>query len=461
MARIYSMMLLFVVAFGSLPATAAPRTQPTVTSQIAQPGAINADFMGMAIRDPWYDFATNPTFPGQPNQAFQDTMGANLERIGVRWVRMDFHIEVPLANVNVDQTEVISAEIAKNDYFINTVAPQHNFKVLALLSFDLLQGTDAHILNTAPFTETSKFGGGVNRYTHAWLTRALMIADRYREKIAAYEVLNEENRLPQYVPNGPAGDAIQPAITARLLTKFYRLCKNIDPINENHGCSAATRIILGGIHPRGTLDGKGTNLTDAGYLSAVYAISDPNSPFMSFKTAHPSLNYPVDGIGYHPYPQEIRLSPNDALVNKGLSRMRTVLNTIDPNQQFWITEVGYNTGFDPDGPKNPIPAQTDAGQVAFMRDVYTSLAQRQLGNGQPEIANVFWFKYEDFPPATGANAQRWGVVHIPFTEGDPRCPAQSCYEVNGTPSLYRGSFLAYRELAGLPLNRAFMPLARR
>ena len=38
---------------------------------------------------------------------------------------------------------------------------------------------------------------------------------------------------------------------------------------------------------------------------------------------------------------------------------------LDPQQQFWVTEVGYNTGFDPDGPKNPIPAQTDAGQVAF------------------------------------------------------------------------------------------------
>ena len=54
--------------------------------------------------------------------------------------------------------------------------------------------------------------------------------------------------------------------------------------------------------------------------------------------------------------------------------MRAVLNTVDPGQQFWVTEVGYNVGFDVDGPKNPIPAQTDAGQVAFMRDVYELLA---------------------------------------------------------------------------------------
>jgi hypothetical protein len=298
------------------------------------------------------------------------------------------------------------------------------------------------------------FGGGVNKYMHAWLTRALRIADRYRDKIAAYEVLNEQNRLPRYLPNGPIGDAIRPEITGRLLTKFYRFCKNIDPKDQNHGCTEETKIILGGLHPRGTLDAKAPNLTDAQYLSAIYA--DPNS-FGAFKTAHGF--YPVDGIGYHPYPQEIKLSPNDAQVDRGLARMRAVLDTVDPGQQFWVTEVGYNVGFDVDGPKGPTPAQTAGGQIAFMRDAYESLAQRRLAGGQPEVANVFWFKYEDFPPASGANAQHWGVVQIPFTTG--ACPGGACYNEDGVPALYRGSYLAYRELAGLPVAHTYIPLARR
>jgi hypothetical protein len=327
---------------------------------------------------------------------------------------------------------------------------------LALLSFDLLQATDAHALNST-VSETSPFGGGVNKYMHAWLTRALRIADRYRDKIAAYEVLNEENRLPRYLPNGPIADAIAPEITGRLLTKFYRFCKNIDPIDQNHGCTPETKIILGGIHPRGSSDPAKESkivMTDAQYLSAIYA--DPNS-FGAYKTAHNV--YPVDGIGYHPYPQEIRLSPNDVQVDRGLNRMRAVLNTVDPGQQFWVTEVGYNIGFDIDGPKNPIPAQSDAGQIAFMRDVYQSLAQRTLSGGQPEIANVFWFKFEDFPPASGANAQRWGVVQILFADG--ACPGGVCYAMEGKPAVYRGSYLTYRELAGLPVMRTFVAQARR
>jgi hypothetical protein len=421
--------------------------------------------MGMVIRDPWYDFNTNPAYPGQPNYTFQDRMGAMLELAGVRWVRLDFHIAVPLAGVNVDQTAVISAEISKNDYFITQVAPRHKLKVLGLLTFDLLQGTDAHLLDTGPFTETSKFGGGVNKYMHAWLTRALMIADHYRESIAAYEILNEQNRLPQYPPNPRAGDGITPQITARLLTKFYRFCKNIDPPNENHGCGPETSIILGGLHPRGTGNGTNPNLivkTDAQYLRETYAVTDTNSPFVTFKNTY-GRGYPLDGVGYHPYPEEIAPSIADARINGRLPLIRqTLIDVGDPDKPLWITEVGYNVGFVK--VRGPL---AEVGQADFMRDVYTSLAARG------DIANVFWFKYEDFPPADVvysngkpvADPQRWGIVRIPFTEGGSvngaACPGGACYDVNGTPAAYRQSFWVYRELAGLPVYRLFGPLIGR
>ena len=94
-----------------------------------------------------------------------------------------------------------------------------------------------------------------------------------------------------------------------------------------------------------------------------------------------------------------------------------------------------------------------------MRDVYESLAQRTLPGGQPEVANVFWFKYEDFPPDSGPRAQHWGVVQIPFTTGD--CPGGACYDLSGKPAVYRGSYFAYRELAGAPMARTYVPLVGR
>jgi hypothetical protein len=440
MSRFYVCMLLLVLAPMALPLSGAPTATASAMPARAAPVTPNREFMGMSIRDPWYEFNTNPNYPNTANEAFQEEMGATLELAGVRWVRMEFHIPA-----TISATEAISAEIEKNSYFIETVAPTHHLKILALLGFDLLRGTNPRALNDS-HAVPSHYGGGVNQYMDSWLTRALMIADRYSDKIAAYEVLNEENRLPQYSPGGPAGDAISAAITARLLTKFYRFCKNIEPTGENHGCTNA-KIILGGLHPRGTTSP--TVISDAQYIRDIYDINNSASPFMSFKSNHPDIGYPVDGIGYHPYPEEIQPSLADVRINNRLPIIRQTLTDVgDPYKQFWITEVGYNVAYY----KNTL-----AGQEPFLRDVYTSLKARQLTNSAgPEVANVFWFKYEDFPPTTGPNVQQWGIVHIPIL-ADGGCEG-GCYDPSGVPSFYRPSFWAYRELAGLPVYRALLPI---
>jgi hypothetical protein len=393
-------------------------------------------------------------------------MGELLANAGVRWVRLDIHIPEDLS---ID----VNAEIKKNDYFINEVAPRHGFEILALLSFDLLKGWNPRALNCEQPAETyqnikceypkSIYGGGVNAYMDAWLTRALAVADRYGSKIAAYEILNEQNRLPSFGPGTPGGDAITPEMMARLMTKFYRFCHGLGPVDGFHGCGSAD-IILGGLHPYGTTNDKNQMLmTDVEYLEEVY--KDPS--FATFEKAYGKQKYPLDGIGYHPYPEEIRPRISDDRINSRLPELRSMLVDPaigDPCRQLWITEIGYNVGFDPDGSKNPRPAQTELGQAAFLEDVYRSLARRTLSSatcgGAPEIANVFWFKYEDFP---GAPAQNWGLVHIPYRDGD--C-AGGCYAYDGVPSRYRFSYWVYRELAGVPptqlyQNRIYMPIAGR
>ncbi|HET9224971.1 MAG TPA: hypothetical protein VFO07_20830 [Roseiflexaceae bacterium] len=474
MLRNYGLLSIILVAVAILPAAAAPAPPgeaPPQTVDGPRASALDREFMGMAIRDPWYEFNTNPDFPNAANQAFLDEMGANLERAGVRWVRLEFHIPYN-SNVAEPCNSDCQWEIAKNDYFINEVAPRHNLKILALLGFGMLRGNDPCILNKDPNVTSPRFGGGVNVPIIAWLTRALEIADRYQDRIAAYEILNEQNRLlecgtPAKV-NGKNLNAIAPTITGRLITKLYRFCHGISlPQGEPvHGCSNA-QITMGGIHPRGSsMPGSdATALRDTEYLTAVY--TDPAS-FATFQNDPAHNYYPVDGIGYHPYPEEIRLSPQDVLIDRGMQRMRLALASIQPQtgtndacKQFWITEVGYNVGFDPDGPKNPRPAQTELGQAAFMQDVYTTLAARrldaQLCGGAPEVANVFWFKYEDFPPATGPNAQQWGIVRIAMPTG--ACEG-GCYEPSGKPLFYRQSFWTYRELAGLPVYRTYLSTVR-
>jgi len=79
------------------------------------------------------------------------------------------------------------------------------------------------------------------------------------------------------------------------------------------------------------------------------------------------------------------------------------------------------------------------------------------------VARIFWFKYEDFPPADGPNAQRWGLVRIPFRPPQPgeNCPGGACYALNGEPERWRPAYLVYRELAGLPVYRQHFPIIAR
>lgn len=432
----------------------APTRQPATAS--AQVVAINPELLGMVVRDPWYEFGTNPRYPNQPNYEAQERMGQILAEAGVRWVRLEFFVDEALGG--------LEPNLARYDYFVNEVAPRHKLKVMGLLGFAVVRDVDprdARYGLLAPTSSDPQFGGGVNPYLRTWLDRALQIAVRYGDRVAAYEVLNEQNRLPGAPGQFGGGEGIDPALAARLHAKFYRCFKqnqcahsSPDPVWR-----AGVRLILGGLHPRGSDSLLGTApaparpgpVSDRDYLAALYS----SEPFGSYFAANGT--YPVDGLGYHPYPVEIRstLQQIDAEVGRVgarldelRSRLRATLQKTDPvsaEVPFWITEIGYNAGYG---------QQNSAGQASFMRAIFGAMAARG------DVATVFWFKYEDFPPADGPDAQRWGIVRVPF-ELDARCPGGACYAPSGEPELRRAAFFVYRELAGLPNQYIFLPLTTR
>ncbi|MBC8161240.1 MAG: hypothetical protein H7Z42_08475 [Roseiflexaceae bacterium] len=434
---------ILVTASSLMPANAQEPTPPPPPLDISSVAALDRqDFIGMVVRDPFYEWNSNPAFPQASNKDFLDQMGQVLAKSGVQWVRFEVHLG-----------SAFESDLAAHDYFINEVAPRHKLKVLALLGFDLLRGRSVWELEKGPFLYNRRFGGGVNGYMEQWLDRALRVADRYKGNIHAYELLNEQNRMPagEQGQDGqkdiPAGAGIPPSIVGRLVTKFFRLCHNLDTLAEEprHSCGEA-QIVLGGLHPRGTSDREKPStiaLTDEAYLRAIYGDA---SSFEGFKSAYKCTPacYPVDGIAYHPYPEEVRLSPNYARqvqVDTGVDRMLKVMAEFDPGKQLWITEIGYNVAFYRNSP---------AELGAFMADIYTTLAAR------PEIANVFWFKYEDFAPWESdpereTEAQKWGIVRIPFEEAAGR-PDGTLYQANGVPSEFRDSYHVLRALSGVPLG---------
>src|SRR5919199_1670242 len=107
MRRILPVFLLIVLGV-SLSSSAQAVTQPL-------PG----DFMGMVVRDPHYEWNTNPAFPNEVNHSFYDAMGANLEAAGVKWVRFEFRAE---DDIGYDPNNPAQGlRFSNYDYFINVV----------------------------------------------------------------------------------------------------------------------------------------------------------------------------------------------------------------------------------------------------------------------------------------------------------------------------------------------------
>lgn len=449
--------LLVLFFLTTMPISAPPAHSQTPASTI-DPGRI-----GMVIRDPWYDLGNDLNDPTYLDTVAQDRMGAILASAGVRWVRLEFIIN--------EQVGSVEANLTRYDYFINTVAPRYGLKILGLLAFGLITNADPRDATygmVAPYQSSSHplYGFGVNTYIITWLDRALLIANRYQQRIHAYELLNEQNRLPP-VASTPGqsgfagGEGVSPTITASLHTKFYRLfrenrCRYAPTLEPSW--RDAIDIIIGGLHPRGSssyiaLGGQIStppDMSDGAYLEALFT----SSAFRGYQGGS-CARYPTDGIGYHPYPVEIVGVATLADVSEELARMtvrinllRARLSAIDAQagaSPFWITEIGYNVAYS---------NQNMSGQALFLRETFTTLGSRS------DVAVIFWFKYEDFPPADGTNAQRWGIVRIPFQE-DPRCPGGACYARGGEPILFRPSYMALREVAGLPIYQIHMPLVAR
>ncbi|NTU80437.1 MAG: hypothetical protein HGA45_13840 [Chloroflexales bacterium] len=383
--------------------------------------------LGFVIRDPWYDFGTLPSAPNRPNYIAQARMGGLLKQSGARWVRLEFQID----------GDKVEAEVARNDYFINEVAPRYGLEVLGLLGFGLMRAQDPLDPQrglVAPSAGTDPvYGGGVNSYMRAWLDRARFVAQRYGERVRTYEILNEMNRLP------PSGAGVPATIAARLHTKFYRFFRQVDRYGPgDQAWRDGVKIIFGGLHPLGTGD-----IAAQGYVSDldyVYQLFGSDA-FSSYRQTYGTA--PIDGLAHHPYPAEIRLSLRrgprrpDArweatMLVYRLDELRKVLGEVgQPELPLWVTEVGCNIA---------TVGESEARQSEFMDQVLGMLRAR------PDVAAALWFKYEDFPPATGPGAQRWGVVHIPFYSGP--CPGGACYDVEGRPDHFREAFYTFRRLAG-------------
>jgi hypothetical protein len=359
------------------------------------------DFFGMVGRDPWYEYGTDPErYPNALNRTFLENKMADKANLGVRWVRIEMHVEYD------DQVGPGWMDWEKHDWFINELAPRYGIKVVALLGTGILADTDITYqfsrINDPPDAQ------GRNYYSQAFVDRTREIAQRYGANIAAYELLNEPNanQVLDWETGGEE-NAVNPVIYGRLAVDTYDAIKGVDP---------AIQVIAGGMLYRPRPGGH----QDIDWLNAVYA-----SPAVTGYVAQHG-RHPWDGISIHPY----FLTPPEIVEHMHLLRGLQV--SYGDQTGIWVTEIGFRG--DP-------PAWTDFGimdptaseieQAEFLYDIYTMLRDQT-----PFVTRVFWFKYEDFGHGTYHN---WGLVRLRDANFE--------YGPSATPWPRKHAYEVYQQLA--------------
>src|SRR5437763_1652303 len=224
--------ILAIILFSSLAGAGGVRDGISSASAAAQRTRTDPELFGMVIRDPFYEYNTDPVnFHEASNRTALERQAIELQTAGVRWIRMEFFADY-------DGT-VAPGDInwSKYDWFINDLAPRYGFKVLALLNVGMV-AYEGRTVRTMAFNDPPDGGGsdptdGSNHFIRVFTGRAQAIAARYGTAISAYEIINEPNiSYDLWLDSHTSSAEIKPERYAALITSSYRAIKIINPLAQ-------------------------------------------------------------------------------------------------------------------------------------------------------------------------------------------------------------------------------------
>ena len=220
------------------------------------------------------------------------------------------------------------------------------------------------------------WANGGNAWNHppteleAWKGYVRTVVSRYRGRVAAWEIWNEENIHAFWQPRP------DPAAYVKLLIAASAEIRKADP---------GAQVVMGGVAG-----------LDPAYLHACLVLG--------------AGEY-VDAVAYHPYaetigeegqPETDRLKPKERLCRHIVAFVKDLVNTYTRRRvEIWITEVGWTTG------------EGELGVDEITQADY--LARTLLNYGNTEVSKVFVYNLRD----TLLNeADRYGLLRADFSARD-------------------------------------------
>jgi hypothetical protein len=309
--------------------------------------------------------------------ADQDRTMAGLADLGARWHR----ITMAWHDVETRNGQYASSELTRYDQAIaKAAASDIKLIVTVYTAPKWASGTDnreSPPLNPADYADFMSF-----------------VANRYRGKVDAWEIWNEQNAL-NFWSTGP-----NPARYAQLLKAAYPAVKAADP---------NATVVYGG-----------TWENDYEFLEGAYA-------------EVPNLGDYFDVLGTHPYngvasPDTVALR-SDGRIEKwsfaGYRELREVMLAHGDDKPIWFTEFGWST-FD------SAWGVSESAQAEFLTRAY------QCAEQDPYVHVAIWYAFRNHP--YGGDGQNWefqlGLTRTDFTP-KPSYNAFKAYTPGGGGCTYQ------------------------
>ncbi len=318
---------------------------------------------------------------------FDDAKAADIAATGCQAVRINFRMD---GHSTWDTTI-----LAIYDLVIQN-AVNHQLVVLGLLCNECMP-----VGQTAWNDDPD--GNGMNQYVIDYSETALLLIDRYKDRIKRWELWNEPNAYtnPDYRndPQNAGGTYILPRVYANLLAETYLQCDYYD--NRSILTDNGITLVTGGLL---AYDG----MTGMSYMQEVY---DRHLVWDQMQ-ASVGRRYPWDHFGYHFYVNQSGAVSTYQLwlLFEGWPWTDSVRRVQDANGDttpVLVTEFGWNT-----------LSVSETQQRDNMHDTYEWLESKAY------VAGTYWYQWQDEP------AGEWGIVRGP---GFHKLSYDEFSEQNGDP----------------------------
>ncbi len=335
----------------------------------------------------------NAVYPGEGSNMHREFDA--LQAAGVKWVRCNFvwnEMEPGSTEGNwgFDGRD-LGGGLHPNSDLVVDLAHAHGIKILGILGATPAWANGNNWASVPPTNPTGPGGTPDSKFMEAWREYVTTVCERYKGRVDAWEIWNEENTLNTWLLTQPANPTLDQYVDSyvQLLEPTWQAIRAVDP---------QVKIVMGGVAGLGRdpLEPQG----DVDYYYIEACLQRGAAAYL-------------DAIAYHPYGEVCGWShPEESRCRSIVQDLRQLISQYSPGKpiEMWITEFGWR-GYD---------QGTKASQAKYiLRDLINYADNSEVG---PDM--VFSYKLWD---EGGAPEEYFGLLNNDFSS-KPAYNYYKCFE---------------------------------